>query len=162
MAAVNIYLNIDGITGESTASRFAGQIECQSVAFEDSVSIITSAGLGSSAGKVTFGPIVFTKSVDTTSPQILVALASGKHFPTATFSFVKAGEKAVTFASIVLKQVFFTVQDVNIANGLTLETVKMNFAGVQLNVSSQKPDGSLNPPVQGGWDLLQNKPWSGV
>lgn len=87
----------------------------------------------------------------------MVALAGGKHFSAATISFVRGGE-GFAFVTLTLKQVFFTAQNVNLSSGGTMEAVKLNFATLQLSVASQKPDGSLNPPVQGGWDLLQNKP----
>jgi len=156
--AVTAYLNVDGITGESTSDRFAGQMECQSASFEESVSVISSLGGGSGVGKPTFSPLVVTKLVDSASPQILVALASGKHFPTATLSLVKTGEKALVWATIVLKSVLFVDQQTSFASGVAVESLKLNYQAIQYSVSSQKPDGSLNPPVEGGWDLLQNKP----
>ena len=153
--AVSAYLRIDGIAGESQAQKFAGQIECVSfdLAITSSTSIL---GTGAAVGKASFGPLVFTKAVDTASPQIFLALAQGKFAATATLSLVQSGA-VDSYATVSFKQVLFTGQETSLNNGATLETVKMAYASLQYSVAGHAPDGSLRPPVQGGWDITRNK-----
>ena len=43
------------------------------------------------------------------------------------------------------------------SNALPVDQFSLNFAKIEFEYKSQKPDGTLGAPVKGGWDLKQNK-----
>lgn len=103
-AAVDIFLKIDGIDGESTDSKHKGEIVISS--FSDAFSLATNAVVR--IGKAACGPIQVDKQLDTSSLPLINALMTGKVLPTATFTFRKSGEKAAEFYTVTLTQVTVT------------------------------------------------------
>jgi type VI secretion system secreted protein Hcp len=73
-----ILLSLPGIEGDSTIKGHKGEIE------------LRSASVG--GGKPKTGEIIVVKHLDKSSPTLFKATATGKHFPTATIVFRKAGK----------------------------------------------------------------------
>ena len=93
MAAVDYYLKIDGIEGESSDDKHKGEMECISFTLGASQTGSGAAGGGSGAGKVEIHDMVFHKKVDKGSPKLFLAIASHKHHKTATLHCRKGGGK---------------------------------------------------------------------
>jgi type VI secretion system secreted protein Hcp len=72
-----ILLSLPGVTGDSTIKGHKGNIELQSMSF--------------AASKPKTGEIIIVKHFDKSSPTLFKAVATGKHFPTATITHRKAG-----------------------------------------------------------------------
>ena len=116
------------------------------------------AGGGSGAGKVNVQDISFTKYIDKTSPDLMLAASNGKHFDNATLIVRKAGEKPVEYLTIKLEQVLVTSLSTGGSGGedrLT-ENVSLNFAKVKLIYKAQKADGSKDADITYGWDVAGN------
>jgi type VI secretion system secreted protein Hcp len=77
--AVDIFLKLDGIKGESTDSKHKGEIELESFSWGASNTGSVDAGGGGGAGKVSFKDFSFTAKVGIQSPQLFRALAEGEH-----------------------------------------------------------------------------------
>jgi len=56
-----------------------------------------SAGSGAGAGKASFGEFSITKTLDSTSPKLSQALATGRHYKTGTITIRKAGNGPKVF-----------------------------------------------------------------
>ena len=69
--AVDVYLRIDGITGESQNQGFKGQIQLSSADFHATQTLnIGSVGSGGGSGKVQLGPLTITKLPDTFTARV--------------------------------------------------------------------------------------------
>ena len=109
--AFQFYMNLKGKTqgslkGQSTKSG-KGNVSSKGVlchAFNYAVQTQYDAGTGHPSGKRQHKPIVITKEVDSSSPSLYHALATGEGFTSVTLSFVKsdAGGKEVVFKTIEL------------------------------------------------------------
>ena len=89
-----ILLSLPDIQGDSTIKGHKGDIE------------LKSASVG--GGKPKIGEIIVVKDVDKSSPTLFKAVATGKHFPTATIVFRKAGKGQQDYLKLTMTNVFVT------------------------------------------------------
>ena len=85
MAAVDYFLKIEGITGESQDSKHKGEIELMSFSWGASSNAHVATG-GRAGGRISFEDFEFTKLFDKASPQIFLKLVSGFSIPSVTLS----------------------------------------------------------------------------
>ena len=161
MAAVDIFLKLDGIKGESLDDKHKDEIELSSFSFGESNAGVHTNGGGGGAGKVSFQDIHFTSKVSVASPQLMLACASGVHIKEGQITVRKAGDNRETgteFLFYKFDTVFITsVSDnVNTDEGPT-ESISFAFAKVNVEYKPQKADGSVGAAVSFGWDLKANK-----
>jgi type VI secretion system secreted protein Hcp len=91
MAAVDYFLKLDGITGESTDDKHKGEINLDTFSWGLSQSARATGGGGAATGKVQFQDFHFTMPVNTASPQLFAATATGRHLKSAILVGRKAG-----------------------------------------------------------------------
>ena len=77
--AVEIFLSIDGITGESQKTNAAGWIEIFSFSNGASNPSSVAFGTGSGAGKVDISSISLQKQLDIASPNLFLNCCNGTH-----------------------------------------------------------------------------------
>ena len=78
--AIDVYLHIDGIKGESTDERHKEWIECKSVSWgvEQPKSATSSTGGGHTAERCEHRDIVISKLADLASPILLQTCSAGR------------------------------------------------------------------------------------
>jgi type VI secretion system secreted protein Hcp len=156
--ATDIFAKIGDIKGESLDSAFKDQIEIFSWSW--GVSQPGSAALGSGAGKgkASFNDFSFVHNVDKATANLMMACATGKHYPEATLTQRKAGEGQKEFLIFKFSEVFVTnVQPSGNDGGDVQEQVSLQFSKVILEYKAQKPDGSLDSSVFFKYDIKANK-----
>jgi len=90
--ASDVYLQIDGIKGESQDSGHKDWIECSSVHWgimQPRSACVSSAG-GHTAERFELYDITFHKIADLASPILMQTCATGKTIPKAKFAFIRA------------------------------------------------------------------------
>jgi type VI secretion system secreted protein Hcp len=107
--AVDAYLQIEGIKGESQDSAHKDWIECLNVHFgvDQPRSPVTSTSGGHTSARADFDDIVVSKLTDLSTPLLLQHCAMGKTIPRAKFEMFRAdgnGER-VKYFEIVLENV---------------------------------------------------------
>ena len=95
-AAVDMFLEIDGVKGESKDEKHKDEIDIESFSwkFQNETSTLPTSGTGGTgggAGKVSMQDFHFVAKMSMATPQIMTACASGKHIPKATLTCRKAG-----------------------------------------------------------------------
>lgn len=160
--AVDVYLQIDGIKGESQDSAHQGWIECQSVRWGVSQprSATVSTGGGHTAERAELKEVSFLKITDLASPLLLQHCAMGKTIPKAKFEFMRAdGDgKPVKYFEIELENVLIGGIEPSIEPGTILdEHVSLKFSKVKWKYTQQKIGGGSGGSTMGGWDLAANK-----
>ncbi len=117
-------------------------------------------GTGGGAGKVNIQNLSLTKSLDKSTPNLMMACSSGKHYPQATLTVCKAGGSSpVEYLTITLKEVLVATQGCNADNGddVLSETVTLNFARVEVSYQPQKADGGKDGgAIKYGWNSREN------
>ena len=77
--AVDMFLSLDGIKGESADKTQEGEIDVLAWSWGLSNTGTFHHGDGGGAGKANFQDISFTKYIDKSSADLLYSCASGKH-----------------------------------------------------------------------------------
>jgi type VI secretion system secreted protein Hcp len=131
--------------------------EVQSFSKEvDNPASLGGASGGAGQGKAKFAELTLLKKVDSASAALFKACASGAHFPKARLA-VRSG--ANVFLLYTLSLVFVDrVRTVGNQGELPLEEVALAYAGEQISFAATKPDGTLAPPTQAGWNQVTNSP----
>jgi type VI secretion system secreted protein Hcp len=153
--AIDVFLRIDGITGESQNPNFKGQIELESFSFGANNVVNIGSGTGSGSGKVSFTPITVTKLPDTTSPVLFLAVCQGTRFGTATISFVQPGASAA-YITFDLGTVIASGLTTSVTNGVTLETITLVCGSLRYTVVTYNASGAATGTVTDGWDITKN------
>ena len=157
--AIDYFLRIDGVSGESLDSKHKGEIEVESWSWGESNPAQPGGGGGGGAGKVQMQDLVFTTRFSKASPQLILACASGKHFKDAVLTARKAGKGQQEFLTFSLSDVLVSTYQTGGAGGDVLpgDAVSLNFSKIQVEYKPQNPDGSLGSSIKAGWDVKQNK-----
>lgn len=153
--AVDMFLKIDGVQGESQDKDHKGEIDIMSYSFGASQVGNRGFGGGGGGGRVSFQDLHFSTPVNLSSPVLLKACASGQHFAKATLTCRKAGEKPVDFLKVVLTDVLVS----SYSNGskqldsgysslaednsdVPTDQITLNFRQVQLLYTAQSATGA--------------------
>jgi type VI secretion system secreted protein Hcp len=157
MAAVDYFLKIDGIPGESRDPKHKGEIELESFSWGVAQTGSPGAGGGGGAGKVQVHDFHFVMTVNKASPKLFLACASGQHIKQATFVGRKAGKGQQEFLLYKFTDVLISSYQTGGGSGETLpmDQVSLSFARIEMEYRPQKPDGSLGPPEKAGWDVKE-------
>lgn len=106
MAAVDYFLKIDGIPGESTDDKHQGEIDIMSFSWGATNPATASAGGGGGAGRVQLQPLHLAKPTDTSSPNLFLKCATGQVLKSAVLTAqTTVGEQPVEFLKITLSDV---------------------------------------------------------
>jgi type VI secretion system secreted protein Hcp len=158
--ALDFFLKIDGIPGESQDSKHKDEIDVVAWSWgETRPAPPGSAGGGGGAGKVQIQDFTFTAQTSKASPNLMLACASGKHVKSAVLTARKAGGKQAEFLTISLSDILVSSYQAGGSEGevIPTESVSLNFSKIQLEYRPQKADGSLGAPVKAGWDVKKNQ-----
>jgi type VI secretion system secreted protein Hcp len=146
-AAVDYFLQIDGVRGASTTR--PGAIELSS--FQWGVGRGISSPTGGVTDRASSAPsvseIVITKQTDSASPLLMRACANGAHFPTATLFMRKAGGEQEEFLVYKLTDVLISsYQSGGHGHGDNpTESLTIHFAKIEVVVNP--PGGGAGGPA---------------
>jgi type VI secretion system secreted protein Hcp len=159
--AIDYFLRIDGIPGESLDAKHKGEIEVQAWSWGEANPAPPSApgGGGGGAGKVQMQDFNFSARTSKASPNLMLACASGKHFKSALLTARKAGKPQAEFLTFSLSDILVSAYQIGGAEGevVPMDSFALNFSKIQMEYKQQKPDGSLAASIKAGWDVKQNK-----
>lgn len=160
--AIDVYLQIDGIKGESTDAKHQGWIECESVnwSITQPRSATSSTSGGHTAERADLSEINISKIVDLASPILAQTCAAGKTISKAKFEFMRAdghGEP-VKYYEVELENVLIGYIAPSIAAGSFMhEQVALKFSKVKWKYCQQKIAGGAGGNTAGGWCCSTNR-----
>jgi len=160
--AIDVYLQIDGIRGESTDDKHKDWIECKSVSWSVSQprSATASTGGGHTAERCEHQDVTLFKLADLASPVLLQNCSSGKTIPKAKFEFMRADAQGdrVKYFEIELENVLIGAVSPSVEEGdILTEQVALKFSKVKWRYTQQKITGGAGGNTAGGWDLSTNR-----
>lgn len=160
--AVDFYLKIEGIDGESKKTGHENQIEILSWSFGCSNAGTAGIGSGQSgAARVAMQDFNFMKYTDKSSPKLIQSMFEGKMVPSATLVGRRAGlkdGKAAKYMVWEMKNVVVSSHSLSGSGGgdLPAESFSLRFEEVSLKYKSIKA-GASEGAINGGWNLKTNK-----
>ena len=157
--AVDMFLKIKGIDGESADDKHKKEIDVLAWSWGLSQSGNAHVGGGAGAGKVNVQDLSFTKYVDASSHALMLACSSGDHIGEATLVVRKAGKEPLEYIKLTLTDLLVSSISTGGSGGedrLT-ENIALNFAKFKYEYTPQKADGTGDAPKIAGWDIPANK-----
>jgi type VI secretion system secreted protein Hcp len=158
--AVDMFLKIDGIKGESTDHKHKDEIDVLSWSWGLSQSGTTHTSTGGGAGKVNVQDLSINKYVDKATTVLHLHCSSGKHIKEATLYVRKAGEKPLEYVKITLKDLIVTSISQAGHGGSDerlQESIGFNFAEFKYEYSAQKADGSGDATQTFAYSIAKNE-----
>ena len=156
--AMDMFMKIGALKGESRDTVHKGEIDVLAWSWGLSNSGSAQVGSGAGAGKVNVQDLSFTKYLDKSSPDMMLATCNGKHFDKAVLTVRKAGEQPLEYLLITMEEVLITSVSTGGSGGedrLT-ENVTLNFAKVKVAYKEQTPTGGVGDKPEMGWDIAAN------
>ena len=159
MAAVDYFLKIDGIAGESLDAKHKGEIQPQAFSWGEAQQQGPATAGGAGAGKVQFHDLHFVMRTNKASPQLLLACASGQHLKSAVLTARKTGKAPQEFLVITLTNVLVSSYETGATpvQSYPVDQVSLSLGQIKVEYRAQKPDGSLEAPIQASWEMVANR-----
>lgn len=158
--AVDIFLKLGDIKGESRDLAHRDEIDVTHWMWGLSQTGSMHSGTGGGVGKADIGNLNLKKPLDRSSPNLMMACASGKHYPEARLVVRKAGgANPVEYLVITLKEVMVASYSTGAESDgdVLYDNIALNFATVEVSYQPQKADGAKDGgPVKFGWNIRQN------
>lgn len=157
--AVDYFLKIDGIPGESMDDKHKAEIDISSWSWGESQTGTMATGGGGGAGKVDMQDFHFVMQVNKATPKLILACAGGDHIKKATLTCRKAGKTQQEFLIYNFSDLLVSSYQTGGGKGETIpnEQVSLNYSKMEVEYKAQKPDGSLDGGIKANWDLKLNK-----
>jgi len=157
MAAVDYFLKLDGIEGESKADKHTNEIDVLSFSWGATQTGTFASGTGGGgAGKVSMQDFHFTMEHSKASPALMLACAQGDHIKSAILTCRKAGKEQQEFLKITMSDVLVSsFQTGGSAGGNVVPTdqVSLNFAKIEHEYKQQDTTGKVTGSVKKQFDL---------
>jgi len=157
----DMYMQVDGLKGESTDSEHKDWIELLSYnhSISQPASATANSAGGGTIGRCQHSDFSITKYVDLASPKMYELCSSVKHLKNVTIDLMRSsGDSRVKYMEIKMEQV--VISHVAPAGGgdFPSEAVSFNYGTIKWTYTQQKrTDGSKGGNTTGGWSLVENK-----
>ena len=156
--AVDYFIKIDGIPGESTDKQHKDEVEVISFSWGVTQAGPGPGGGGGGAGKASFQDLHFFARTSKASPELFLACASGQHISSAVLACRRGGKAQLEFLEVKLSDVLVSSYQIG---GSTpeqpLDQVSLSFTKFELEYVPAGKAGKPGPPIEAGWDLMANK-----
>lgn len=160
MAAVDYFLKIDGVEGESQDATHRGEIQLSSWSWGATNTGTMQAGGGGGGGKASMQDFSFSMPVNKATPKLVQKLASGEHIKRATLTCRKAGKTPQEYLKIIFEDIIVSSYSTGGSQGedsIPDEHISLNFAKINFEYREQKVDGTLGGAVTASHDMKRNQ-----
>ncbi|MCW2776886.1 MAG: hypothetical protein JWN17_611 [Frankiales bacterium] len=159
--ALDVFLLLDRITGDSPDVAHKGQLDVLSYSFGVVGGGSPVAG-GAGAGKPSFSDVNLVVYQSAATIALLASATTGRAIATARLSLRHAGAATTSssdFAFVDLTQCVVTAvnEAVNGGEDRVLTSLSLAYATVKWSYRAQDDRGVLGAPVTTGWDVGANK-----
>ena len=155
--AVDIFLKIGDIKGESTDAKHPGEIVIESFSFGQAAD--ANADTGQRTGKIAMQDYNFVMNVNAASPKLMTYCADGAHIPEAVLTCRKPGANPVEFLKVRFLDVMVSAFQAGGAQADVVPTdqFSMWFGKIELEYRQQLPTGQLGPSIFFKWDRIKGE-----
>ncbi|MGA2170459.1 MAG: type VI secretion system tube protein Hcp [Terracidiphilus sp.] len=155
--AVDYFLKLDGIQGESVDANHKDWIRINSFSWGAS-QVTTVAGTGGSgAGKADLADFSVMKHLDKGSTPLFKSLVSGTHIKTGNLEAVKAGAGGKPFLKVDFKELFVTSIQHSATDEIPHESVSFSYNQIKIEYSQQNEQGIVTTTGAVTYNVKENK-----
>ena len=156
MAAVDYFLKLEGIEGESADKTHKGEIQLESWSWGETNAGTHGAGGGGGAGKVSMQDFHFVMKVNKASPKLFLACATGEHIKKAVLTCRKAGGEQQEFLKVNFTDLLVSSYQTGGSGGsdvIPMDQISLNFAKIEVEYKVQNEKGQTTSQVKAGYDV---------
>jgi type VI secretion system secreted protein Hcp len=153
----DMFIKIDGISGESQDAAHRGEIEVPSWRWKIDQQSSMMSGSGGGAGKASITDLEFVHQIDRASPNLMRYCLTGRHIPQVVLSTRKAGGLPLDFLKIKMGDVVITSVEPIIYCDSYYEHVHLSFARVTQDYTLQSATGGSAGVVSASFDIKENR-----
>ncbi len=158
--AVNYFLKLDGVEGESADAQYKKQIQILSWNWGASQQSSVDANGGSGAGKVNLGEFSVATYFDKATPKFFKNICEGTHFKTATLTACKATGASTSgkpYLTVDMGELFVTSVRLSAQTELPSVDLSFTYNKIEIEYFMQGNDGNLTSTGPVSYDLKANK-----
>ena len=145
--AVEYFLKIAGVDGESTDEQFPGAISLESYSFGVTNAVSVGRGSGAGVGRATLNELIVVKRVDKSSPTLLLDCAMGKVLPAV--QLISRRSPNLVYLQITLSNALVSsFQEGGSQGELPLEQISFTYQKLSYAYAPQLPNGQLDAPIR--------------
>lgn len=137
--AVDMFLKIDGIDGESIAHKHKGELELLSFSW-GLTNQTSNTGGGGGAGKPVVQDFTIVKEMNSTSPQLMEKCCSGEHIPSVSLTLASK-ETKLDYLKIKLEDVLISSYQTGggaTGGAVPMDQVSFTFRSIDVQASDRK------------------------
>ncbi len=153
----DIFLKIDGISGESQDATHPDEIEVHNWNWTVSQRSSMHSGSGGGAAKASVTDLRFIHSIDRASPNLAGYCFRGQHIPKAVLTMRKAGGVPLEYFRITMTDVIISHVEPVAGDGSALEHVALSFARMKQEYLLQNSLGGSQGMVTSIIDVKVNQ-----
>jgi type VI secretion system secreted protein Hcp len=155
--AVDYYLKLEGIEGESQDSSHKGEIQLLSWSWGASnVSSVAGTG-GSGAGKVNLSDFSVMTNFDKSTPKFFKTIAKGTHIASGTLAAIKAGAEGKPYLKVDFKELFVSSLQLSASSEIPTVSVSFSYNEIKVDYSMQNEQGNMVSTGPITYNLKENK-----
>ena len=156
--AVDMFLKITDVTGESKDKANPGQIEIESFSWGATQVGASSHGTGAGAGKVSMNDFHFVMRNNSASPTLFLFCANGKHLKEAKLTCRKAGGTQQNFMVVTMSDVLISSYQTGGSQSgeVPMDQISLNYSKVEIDYLAQDEKGITKSAGKNHWDMKTN------
>ena len=139
--AVDMFLKIDGIDGESTANKHKGEIELLSFSWGITNKVANTGG-GGGAGKPVVQDFTVVKAMGGSSPQLMEKCCRGEHIPNVSITLASKESKQ-EYLKIKLADVLISSYQTGGGGGASVPMDQVSFSFRSVDVQVRNSSGQF-------------------
>ena len=155
--AVEIFLSLDDVEGESAKNGFQGKIDLLNYSWVSSQSATRQHGTGGGSGQANVGDISISKYMDKATPIMYKALLDGKHFNKGKITVRKVtGGKPLDYLTIEMDEIIISSYQTGGGSGSDdriYENMTLNFRAFKMEYIVQEGSGAGTAKVPVQYDI---------
>jgi type VI secretion system secreted protein Hcp len=157
VAVADMFLKVQGVTGEAGDADHKGEIEVVSWSWGMQASSTSIAG-DQGTGRSTLSELEVVKRVDLASPTLMLYLRNNKEIGQARLTVRKAGTVPLEYVKIELKMVRITSMKLESQGSELVERLRLGFSRVRVEYTPQGSSGA----VGGGTNVFEANAHDGI
>jgi type VI secretion system secreted protein Hcp len=153
-AAMDYYLKVEGIEGESAQQEHRNWIDIASFSWGVKNSGSNAGSGGGRVGKLEFSDFSWSQRVDMSIPPMFEHLTQGLVIDKVTLDVVRPGSaRARPFFQMIFEEVQLSGLSVEGSGEEPEAALAFGYTKIELIYTPQDPKGGFGREVKGGWDL---------
>ncbi len=141
--AVDYFLKLDGIQGESQDEKHKNEIQVMSWSWGATNTSSVSGTGGSGAGKVDLMDFNMMLNFDKSTPKFFKSICKGTHIATGEFNAIKAGADGKPYLKVDFKEIFVTSLQMSAAGEVPAVSLTFTYNEIKIDYSTQDEKGNL-------------------